>query len=101
MNPAFVKFVNDAHLTSADQITRADPSIHFTTTAALVETKDAWQIIPDVNPPQAATFITTQAMVPTLSVDPVLGVIADDTHLRIVTVRLAAIHLVHTIPGHP
>jgi hypothetical protein len=80
---------------------RADPSIHFTTTGALVETKDAWQIIPDTNPPQAATFITTRAMVPTLSVDPVLGVVADDTKLRMVTVALVAIHIVHTIPGHP
>ena len=101
MNPAFVKFVNDAHLTTADQIRRADPSIHFTSTGAIVETKDAWQIIPDANPPQAASFITTQAMVPTLSVDPVLGVVADDTNLRRVTVALIAIHIVHTIPGHP
>ena len=101
MNPAFVRFVNEARLTSADQIKLADPSIHFTTTAALVETKDAWQIIPDSNPPQAASFITTQAMVPTLSVDPVLGVVADDTNLRRVTVALIAIHIVHTLPGHP
>lgn len=101
MNPAFVKFVNDAHLTSADQIKLADPSIHFTTTAAVVETKDAWQIISDTNPPEATSFVTTQAMVPTLSVDPLLGVVADDTKLRLVTVALIAIHIVHTIPGHP
>jgi hypothetical protein len=96
-----VKFVNEAHLTSADQIKRADPSIHFTSTAAIVETKEAWMIIPDNNPPQAATFITTRAMVPALSVDPVLGVVADDANLRQVTVALIAIHIVHTIPGHP
>lgn len=101
MNPAFVDFVNEAHLTTADQIKRADPSIHFTTTGAIVETKDAWQIVPDDSPPQAASFITTRAMVPTLSVDPVLGVVADDTKLRMVTVALIAIHIVHTIPGHP
>jgi hypothetical protein len=101
LNPAFVKFVNDAHLASANQILRADPAIHFTTTAAIVETKEAWQIIPDVNPPQAATFITTKAMVPTLSVDPVLGVVEHDDQLRMVTVALIAIHIVHTIPGHP
>jgi hypothetical protein len=101
MNPAFVKFVNDAHLTSADQIKKADPSIHFTTTGAVVETKEAWMIIPDANPPQAATFITTRAMVPTLRVDPTLGVVADDANLRQVTVALIAIHIVHTIPGHP
>ena len=29
LNPAFVKFVNDAHLTSADQIRRADPGDSF------------------------------------------------------------------------
>ena len=58
-------------------------------------------IIPDVNPPQAANFITTKAMVPTLSVDPVAGVISDDTKLRMVTVALIAIHIVHTIPAHP
>ena len=40
-------------------------------------------------------------MVPTLSVDPLLGVVADDTRLRQVTVALLAIHIVHTIPGHP
>jgi hypothetical protein len=101
MNPALVAFINEAHLTSADQIKRASPNLHFTTTTALVETKDAWQIVSDVNPPQAASFITTQAMVPTLSVDPLLGVIADDAHLRMVTVALIAIHIVHTIPGHP
>ncbi|HET6280879.1 MAG TPA: hypothetical protein VFH73_07935 [Polyangia bacterium] len=102
MNPAFVKFVNDAHLTSADQIKRAaNLGIHFTTTSAIVETKEAWQIIPDVNPPQAANFITTQAMVPTLSVDPMLGVVAHDDQLRMVTVALVAIHIVHTIPDHP
>jgi hypothetical protein len=101
LNPAFVKFVNDAHLTSADQIKRADPLIHFTTRAAIVETKEAWQIIPDTNPPQAATFITTRAMVPTLSVDPVLGVVEHDDQLRMVTVALIAIHIVHTIPDHP
>jgi hypothetical protein len=101
MNPAFVNFVKEANLTSTEQIKIADPSIHFTTTAAIVETKDAWMIIPDTNPPQAANFITTPAMVPTLSVDPVLGVVADDTNLRRVTVALIAIHIVHTIPGHP
>jgi hypothetical protein len=101
MNPAFVNFVNEAHLTSADQIKRADPAIHFTTTGAIVETKEAWMIIPDNNPPQAATFITTRAMVPTLSVDPTAGVVADDNRLRQVTVALIAIHIVHTIPGHP
>ncbi len=101
MNPAFVKFVNEAHLTSADQIRRADPSIHFTSTGAIVETKEAWMIIPDNTPPQAASFVTTRAMVPTLSVDPVLGVVADDNNLRQVTVALIAIHIVHTIPGHP
>ena len=100
MNPAFVKFVNDAHLTSADQIKRADPSIHFITTSAIVETKEAWMIIPDAGP-QTATFVTTRAMVPTLSVDPQLGVVADDNNLRQVTVALIAIHIVHTIPGHP
>lgn len=101
MNKAFVDFVKEAHLTSADQIKRADSSIHFTSTAAIVETKEAWMVIPDSNPPQAASFVTTRAMVPTLSVDPLLGVVADDNNLRQVTVALIAIHIVHTIPGHP
>jgi hypothetical protein len=101
MNPAFVNFVNEAHLTSADQIKRASPSIHFTSTAAIVETKEAWMIINDSNPAEATSFVTTRAMVPTLSVDPVLGVVADDANLRMVTVALIAIHIVHTIPGHP
>jgi hypothetical protein len=102
MNPAFVKFVNDSHLTNADQIKRAANSgIRFTTTGAIVETKEAWQVIADVNPPQAATFITTRAMVPTLSVDPVLGVVAHDDQLRMVTLALVAMHVVHTIPDHP
>ena len=106
LNPAFVKFVNDSHLTSADQILRPEAAaIQFTTHGAIVETKEAWQIIPDAVgaalPPQAATFITTRAMVPTLSVDPVLGVIAHDDQLRMVTVAMVAIHIVHTIPGHP
>ena len=107
LNPAFVKFVNDAHLTNRgpDRASRGTANIKFITRAAIVETKEAWMIIPDAVgaalPPQAATFITTQAMVPTLSVDPVAGVIAHDDQLRMVTVAMIAIHIVHTIPGHP
>jgi hypothetical protein len=105
MNPAFVKFVDDSHLTSADQIKRATPGIHFTTRGAIVETKEAWQIVNEANAQQLAAaranFFVTQAMVPTLSVDPVLGVVAHDDQLRMVTVALIAIHIVHTIPDHP
>ena len=76
-------------------------TIQFITRAAIVETKEAWQIISDVDAPEAANFITTKAMVPTLSVDPAFGVLAHNDQLRMVTVALVAIHIVHTIPGHP
>jgi len=105
MNPAFVKFVNDSHLTSADQITRAaNLNIKFTTTSAIVETKEAWQVIPDTLPAAQRqviqnTFITTPAMVPTLTVDGT-GVVAHDDMLRMVNLALVAIHIVHTIPDH-
>jgi hypothetical protein len=55
-----------------------------------------------VNGAAPNNFITTTAMVPTLSIDPTTNqVIADDTTLRMVTVQLIAIHIVHTIGGHP
>jgi hypothetical protein len=99
MNPAFVSFVKAYNLASANGILAVDPNLAFPSTLAMVETKEAWTIVTGA---AAANFITTTAMVPTLSVDPVTNqVVADDVHLRTVTLALIAIHIVHTIGGHP
>jgi hypothetical protein len=99
MNSAFVSFVRASNLTNANGILAADPNLTFPSTLAMVETKEAWMIVPGAVP---NNFITTTAMVPTLSIDPVTNqVIADDANLRLVTVQLIAMHIVHTIGGHP
>jgi hypothetical protein len=101
MNPPMVNFVNAQGLTTADAIRNADPMLTFP--VGLVETKEAWMIVPDNAPP--ADFIVTKARVPTLHavVDPLNNtqVTEDRTQLRDVTVALLAIHIVFTIPGHP
>jgi len=82
-----------------NDILAADPNLAFPSTLAMVETKEAWMIVNGAAP---NNFITTTAMVPTLSIDPTTNqVIADDATLRMVTVQLVAIHIVHTIGGHP
>jgi len=99
MNPAFVSFVNASQLTTANGILAADPNLVFPSTLAMVETKEAWMIVNGAVP---NNFITTTAMVPTLGIDPATNqVVTDDTNLRMVTVQLVAIHIVHTIGGHP
>jgi hypothetical protein len=96
MNAAFVDFVNRNGLQTEDGIQRADPMMQFP--AGVVELKEAWQVVPDANPP--TNYIVSQVQVPTLHL--VGGqVVEDRATLRTVTVALLAIHVVYTIPGHP
>lgn len=99
MNPAFVSFVRASNLTTVNGILAADPNLAFPSTLAMVETKEAWMIVNGALP---TNVITTTAMVPTLRIDPTTNqVVADDANLRQVTVQLIAMHIVHTIGGHP
>jgi hypothetical protein len=89
MNPAFVNFVQANRLTSADAISAADPNLTFPSTLAMVETKEAWTVVSGAVP---ANFITTQAMVPTLHIDPATSqVVVDEANPRLVTLQLIAI----------
>jgi hypothetical protein len=98
MNKAFVDFVNENGLTSAQAIRDADPNLAFPSTNDIVELKTAWTIVDDANPP--ANFFTTRASVGTLHV--VNNRIEEDrVNLRPVTVALIAVHVVYTLPGHP
>src|SRR5262249_563058 len=98
----FVNYVNKINLIDANHILAAPATLAFTTTQAIVETKEAWMDITGMPAANFATFITTQAMVPTLTgVDPATNqVTVDEKNLRQVTVALIAMHIVHTIGGH-
>jgi len=101
MNPAFVDFVNANGLRTADAVRNADPMLTFPN--GLVETKEAWMIVPDNAPP--ADYIVARVRVPTLrAVQDVFNntqVVEDRTVLRDATAALLAMHIVLTLPGHP
>jgi hypothetical protein len=97
INQAFVDFVKANHLETADAIRKADPRLFFP--AGVVEFKSAWQEVPD-NDPSLKDYIWLKAPVATLK--QVNGDIVEDANNpREITVRLLALHVVFTLPGHP
>jgi hypothetical protein len=114
MNQAFADFIHQNGLETAYAIqnySKNTPNLFFP--AGLAEFKSAWQIVDPADPTASdPTFVTIQTTVPTLRqievTDP--GSDPPTTHLvlqedrstpRQVTVRLLAIHVVYTLPGHP
>jgi hypothetical protein len=73
--------------------------------SGVVEFKSAWQVVEGdaaAIAAQTQTFISTTTTVPTLSQDANTKRITEDRDTpRTVTVRLLAIHVVFTLPGHP
>jgi hypothetical protein len=108
VNQAFADFIKDNQLQTADAL-QAYPSDPIKKTLTfppgVVEFKSAWQIVEGDAPSiaaQTAGFISMQTTVPTLSQDPTTHLIKEDRNTpRQVTVRLLAIHVVFTLPGHP
>ena len=106
MNQAFKQFIEDNDLKTSDKLQaypRSKPNLFFP--AGLTEFKSAWQIVEGDSAAiaaQTANFISMQTTVPTLSQDPVTKQILEDRDTpRTVTVRLLALHVVYTLPGHP
>ena len=97
VNQAFADFVAANGLLTADAIKAADSSLFFP--AGIVEFKSAWQEV-DGNDPTLGDYVSTKAWVPTLRQEN--GQIIEDKNApREITVRLLALHVVFTLPGHP
>jgi hypothetical protein len=97
VNQGYVDFINAHNLKTIDAVKNADPNLFFP--AGVVEFKSAWQEVPDGDP-SLGQYISTKAWVPHLRA--VGGQIVEDKNApRLVTVRLLALHVVFTLPGHP
>lgn len=106
MNEAFKQFIAENDLKTSDKLQaypQKKPGLFFP--AGLTEFKSAWQIVEGdaaTIAAQTADYISMQTTVPTLSQDPLTKEITEDRDTpRTVTVRLLAIHVVYTLPGHP
>lgn len=106
VNQAYADFIAANGLQTADAIRAVPtnaPDLFFP--AGVVELKSAWQVVEGdaaTIAAQTADFISANTTVPTLSVDPNTHLMIEDKDTpRPVTVRLLAIHVVFTLPGHP
>jgi hypothetical protein len=98
VNQAFVDFVKANKLETAKGIQEASDRLFFP--AGVIEFKSAWQEVTDPNDPTLATYITVRAPVPRLK--QVNGkLIEDRNNPRETLLRLLALHVVYTYPGHP
>jgi hypothetical protein len=99
VNQAFAEFVNDNDLDTLANVQNADPRLFFP--AGVVELKSAWQDITTEPPSEYETYITTTALVPTLSQEANGRIVEDKNNPREIRVALLALHVVYTLPGHP
>lgn len=97
VNQAFADFVHDNHLETADAIRNARDDLFLP--GDIVELKSAWQEVDD-DDPSLPTYITTQALVSTLRQENG-QILENHTAPRMVTVRMLALHVAFTLPGHP
>ncbi len=97
-NQAFADFVNRNNLRTREGIESADPNLFFP--AGVVTFKSAWQEVAP-NDPANATYITVRTTVPRLRQLPTGEIEEDRNSPRESTVRLLALHVVYTLPGHP
>jgi hypothetical protein len=105
MNEAFKQFIADNDLKTSDKLQaypKDQPGLFFP--AGLTEFKSAWQIVEGdaaTIAAETADYISMQTTVPTLTQD-ANGTIQEDRDKPLpVTVRLLAVHVVYTLPGHP
>ena len=111
VNPAFLQFLQDESLRTADGIHSADPTLSFLGTSLdvptglntnLVEYKSAWMIVDAKHPP--TNYVVVAASVPhwVRSGDKLVQDTKDGRPVfDTVKVALIAIHVVFTLPGHP
>jgi hypothetical protein len=97
VNQAYADFIDESGLRTADAIRDADPGLFFP--AGVVEFKSAWQIIEPAE--SADDYITASTTVPTLSMNADHRIVEDRATARQVQVKLLALHVVFTLPGHP
>jgi hypothetical protein len=97
-NQAFSDFVNRNNLRTREGIESADPNLFFP--AGVATFKSAWQEVAP-NDPSNATYITVQTTVPRLRQLPTGEIQEDRNSPRTTTVRLLALHVAFTLPGHP
>jgi hypothetical protein len=97
-NQAFADFVTRNNLKTRDAIEKADPNLFFP--AGVVTFKSAWQ---EANPadPANATYITVQASVPRIRQLATGEIREERNNPRVATMRMLALHVVFTLPGHP
>jgi len=105
VNEAFRQFIADNDLKTSDKLQAyptAKKNLFFP--AGVAEFKSAWQIVEGDEAAiqaQTADYIAMKTTVPTLSKDASGNIVEDrDTPIS-VTVRLLALHVVFTLPGHP
>ena len=97
VNEGFSKFVVDNELQTADAV-RDAPSDLFLP-GDVVELKSAWQEVAE-DDPSLSSFISTRALVSRISY--ANGQVLEDyEHPREITVRMLALHVAFTLPGHP
>jgi hypothetical protein len=108
VNQAFANFIKDNGLQTAAalQAYPNDPTKKLLTfPPGVVEFKSAWQLVTGdaaAIAAQTANYISTTTTVPTLVQDPTTHLIKEDRNTPIqATVRLLALHVVFTLPGHP
>jgi hypothetical protein len=96
VNQAYADFIAAHGLRTKDAIQNADRALFFP--PGVVELKSAWQIVDD----STATddFITATATVATLKAQN-NQIVEDRNTPRTVKVRLLALHVAFTLPGHP
>jgi hypothetical protein len=97
VNQAYADFISRHQLQTQVAIMKASPRLFFP--AGVVEFKSAWQIVEDGTTND--DFISVKTTVPTLSMDADHHLVEDRNTPRMVSVRLLALHVVFTLPGHP
>src|SRR5215471_9755978 len=97
VNQAYADFITRHGLNTQVSLQKADPRLFFP--AGVVELKSAWQIVE--HGMTTDDFISVATTIPTLSVDGSHQLVEDRTTPRMVQVRLLALHVVFTLPGHP
>jgi len=97
VNQAYADFIAFQKLQTKEAIDCANPRLFFP--AGVVEFKSAWQIVEG----DMATddYISVMTTIPTLSLDATHHLVENRATPRMVRVRLLALHVVFTLPGHP
>ena len=105
VNEAFRQFIADNDLKTSYKLQAyPDAKKNLFFPAGVAEFKSAWQIVEGDEATiaaQTASYISMKTTVPTLSKNASGNIVEDRDTPIAVTVRLLALHVVFTLPGHP